>query len=89
MNITEKNKPTYLFYDFPISWSECVFLDASSIDKLREILVKDNMRQMFLFEIINYLLDSDCRFKTEKIANKNICKVTTIKNTKKAKTFYD
>lgn len=89
LNITEKNKPTYLFYDFPISWSECVFLDASSIDKLREILVKDNMRQMFLFEIINYLLDSDCRFKTEKIANKNICKVTTIKNTKKAKTFYD
>ena len=89
LNITEKNKPTYLFYDFPISWSECVFLDTSSIDKLREISVKDNMRQMFLFEIINYLLDSDCRFKTEKIANKNICKVTTIKNTKKAKTFYD
>jgi len=89
LNITEKNKPTYLFYDFPISWSECVFLDASSIVKLRVVLVKDNMRQMFLFEIINYLLDSDCRFKTEKIANKNICKVTTIKNTKKAKTFYD
>lgn len=89
LNITEENRPAYLFYDFPISWSECVFLNAPSIEKLREILTKDTMRQMFLFEIINYLLDSDCKFKTEKIANKNICKVTTIKNTKKAKTFYD
>lgn len=89
LNLTADNKPTYLFYDFPISWSECVFLNANSIEKLKEMLIKDTMKQMFLFEIINYLLDSDCRFKTEKIANKNICKITTIKNTKKAKTFYD
>lgn len=89
LNITEANKPTYLFYDFPISWSECVFLNTDSIEKLREVLVKETMGQMFLFEIINYLLDSDCKFKTEKIANKNICKITTIKNTKKAKTFYE
>lgn len=89
LNITENNKPTYLFYDFPISWSECVFLNAESLEKLRNIQTKETMEQMFLFEIINYLLDQDCQFKTEKIANKNICKITTVKNTKKVKTFYE
>jgi len=89
LNITEDNKPTYLFYDFPISWSECVFLNDDSLEKLRSVPIKETMEQMFLFEIINYLLDNDCQFKTEKIANKNICKITTIKNTRKAKTFYE
>ncbi len=87
LNITEENKPTYLFYDFPMPWSECVFLNKEALDKLYSIQNKETIEQMFLFEIVNYLLDSNCMFKTEKIANKNICKITTIKNTKKAKSF--
>lgn len=87
LNITEENKPTYLFYDFPTTWSECVFLNKEALDKLYKIPNKEIIEQMFLFEIINYLLDSNCIFKTEKIANKNICKITTIKNTKKARSF--
>lgn len=87
LNKTEKNT-SYLFYDFPTPWAECVFLNRIAIDTLNEKLKQKNISQMFLFEIINYLIDNNCTFKTQTIKNQNICKITTIKNTKKAKSFY-
>lgn len=87
LNKIEKST-SYLFYDFPMPWSECVFLNRSAINTLNKTIKEKNISQMFLFEIINHLIDNNCTFQTQIIKNQNICKITTIKNTKKAKSFY-
>lgn len=90
LNINKENKPIYLYYDLPISWSECVFLNKFAINKIKNNFTKHKLSQMFLFEIINYLLeDNGCDFIHKKIYNKNIFKINTIKNTNKAKIFYE
>ena len=82
------NNTSYLFYDFPIPWAECVFLNKFAINILSTKLQEKQISNMFLFEIINYLIDKDCDFKIQTIKNQDICKITTAKNTKKAKSFY-
>jgi hypothetical protein len=78
----------YLFYDLPIPWSECIFLDRQAIESLRDIIIKHNINQLYLFEIINLMIDKyHVSFKSVEIAKKNIMKINTIKDIPKAKLF--
>jgi hypothetical protein len=76
----------YIFYDLPHTWSECVFLDEKSIDNMR-LLNKNVFGQLYLFELINKLIDQNIEFSTNVIDKKNIFKVGSHKDILKAKRF--
>ncbi len=82
------SKLPYLFYGFPVRWTECVAFNKNAVETLETIISHTNISQMFLFEIVNKLIDQNCKFTTSTVQNKNIYKVSTVKNTKKAKSFY-
>jgi hypothetical protein len=77
----------YLFYDLPQKWSECVYLNSSAITRLKSLLDKHNMDQLYLFEIINLLIDSGHGFDSCIIPKQKIMKVTGLKDISKAKAF--
>lgn len=79
----------YLFYDLPIPWIECAYLNEDAISILKTICSKNNIKQLFLFEIINLLLDKNIDIKNILINNKDVMKITNNKDTSKIKNFYD
>lgn len=78
----------YLFYDLPIKWTECVLFNKNTLDYIK-ILCKDyNTDQMYLFELINLLMDKyHISFSKHMIVKKNIMKINTIKDIPIAKLF--
>ena len=78
----------YLFYGLPNTWAECVFLDSKTI-QIMSMLDKKRFGQLYLFETINKLLETyDINFISHIINKKNIFKVLSHKDIKKAKRFY-
>lgn len=79
----------YLFYDLPTPWVECVYLTSEAILRLRDLCLKHNLQQLFLFEIINLLLDNHIVLDYKFIDNKNVIKINNSKDISKIKNFYD
>jgi hypothetical protein len=77
----------YLFYDLPIVWSECFFLNEEALDMIKAILAKENIEQLYLFELVNKLIDNKIIFEKEYISKKNIMKILNNKDISKAKQF--
>lgn len=77
----------YLFYDLPVLWSECVFLNKEAMITLRDIIDSPNIEQMFLFEIINQLISRDIIFDKVSIKKNDILKICNLKDLAKAKSF--
>ncbi len=80
MGLTVNNKKVeYVFYDLPNRWSEVLYINNSDIQRIKEILGKQNIKHKFLFELINLLIDNEIIFETEFISSKNISKVNNHK----------
>jgi hypothetical protein len=77
----------YIFYDLPELWSECAYLNSSAISVLNNILVNNSANQMYLFEIINEMINKKILFKKQYIDKKSIMKIINLKDITKAKTF--
>ena len=77
----------YLFYGLPEIWSECAYLHETSISWLISFIKKNNIDQMYIFEILNELLNHKLSFTKQLIDKKDIIKITNQKDIKKAKIF--
>lgn len=72
-------KVEYMFYDLPYRWSEILYINNSDIESIKNILTKHNLKQKFLFEMINLLIDNNIIFETEYIPSKHISKINNHK----------
>lgn len=77
----------YVFYDLPELWSECLYLDTEALNWLKKFILSGNVEQMYLFELINELLNNKIIIQKQVINKKNIIKITNQKDLNKAKTF--
>lgn len=79
---TNESKVEYLFYDLPDLWAEFLSVCSSDYNKIRELLIKNKskMQNAFLFEAINFLIDSGVEFQNHKIKTKSIQKIINHKN---------
>lgn len=80
------SKIEYLFFDMEECWSEIVFLNHDAIDILKKEPI-EKFKQMYLFEIINYLLSKKIPFSKEYINKNDIMKINNNKDIAKARTF--
>jgi NDP-sugar pyrophosphorylase family protein len=76
----------YLFYDMPEPWSEIFYLNNDAISLLLSTN-KKIFEQMYLFEIINFLLSKNIRFTKTYINKTNIMKIQNFKDLNTAKLF--
>lgn len=80
IGLTLNNKKVqYVFYDLPNKWSEILYIRSSDIDKIKKNITQYNLKQKFLFELINLLIDDNIIFETEHISSKDISKITNHK----------
>lgn len=77
----------YIFYDLPEQWAECTYLNSESIMLLKQIIQKGAIDQMYLFELLNELLNKNNTINKEYINKKLIMKINNIKDIEKAKVF--
>jgi len=85
---SQSDSVNYLFYDLPVPWSECILLDNIAIKNIKQICEYDNIDQMFLFELINILMERhNTIFDKHFIPKKNIMKINTAKDISRAKLF--
>lgn len=66
------------------TWNEVMYLDNNSLEHYKNLYEK-NMRNMFLFEIINKCIDSGVRHYPIKLKNNKIIKISNIKDANKIK----
>ena len=76
----------YLFFDLEEPWSEIVYLNEEAINILKSHDSKI-FEQMYLFEIINFLISKNMKFNKVYINKSEIMKINNIKDLSKAKTF--
>ena len=76
----------YLFYDFPILWSECIFLKDNDLEKIFQLNQKNNLDHYFLFETINKIY-SHINIQKITIPSKDIMKINGISDIPKARRF--
>jgi hypothetical protein len=79
LTINDK-KVEYVFYDLPNRWSEILYINSSDIQKTKNLLTKYNLKQKFLFELINILIENNIIFETETVPSKNILKINNHKS---------
>lgn len=85
---TESENLEYLFYDMPVTWTECVFFNDSSIQQIKNISNIRNIDRFYIFELINILIEKyNTEFIKTYIKKQNIMKINTIKDIPKAKLF--
>lgn len=77
----------YVFYDLPKPWSECFYLNKSTINWLRTFIIENTVNQMYLFEIINEILNHSLNMIKQDVDKKDIMKITNQKDILKAKLF--
>lgn len=83
------NNISYLFYGLDQQWVECVFLNKSAINKIMEINKRQKLSNLFLFELLNLIIENGCSLISQEINKKNILKINTHDDLKKTKGFYD
>lgn len=74
------NRIEYLFYDLPTKWSEIIYLSKSDYDLILDLCSKKSLDHMFLFEMINFLIESKLKFFTDYINNTKITKIINYKS---------
>lgn len=77
----------YLFYDLPSPWAECAYLNKSCVKNLTEMVNEKQLDQMYLFELINNLINQDVVFEKTYIKKNQILNISGIKDLVKAKQF--
>lgn len=87
LGCSTNNTIEYLFYGLPETWSECVYLNEDSISWLNLFIKKNSIDQMYIFEILNEILNNKIYFSKQLIDKKDIIKITNQKDIKKAKVF--
>lgn len=78
--------PDYLFYDMPESWAEICYLNQQAIELLINYS-ESVFDQMYLFEVINFLLQKNISFDKIHINKSNIMKIQTTKDLPTARLF--
>lgn len=81
------DKVYYVFYDLPNIWSECVFLDHNAIQSLKNLTINRNISQLFLFEILNLLIDENIHISYSILPQKDIIKINNHKDLYKLKNY--
>lgn len=76
----------YIFYDMPEPWSEIVFLNMETIQFLSSY-EEDYFDQMYLFEIINFLLKHNIEFDKIYLNKTDLMKIENTKDLQTAKLF--
>ena len=76
----------YLFYELHHKWCECIFLIKSDLYKILEMNEQKPINNYFLFEIINFLQENS-EIENHIVSYRNIMKVNTTNDLKKAKRF--
>lgn len=85
---SDENNIKYLFYDLEYKWSECVFFDESTVNKMLVMSKIKKFDNLFLFELINILIDENTTIESVLLDNqKNIYKINNLEDIKKAKKF--
>lgn len=80
----------YFFYDIPgeKQWSGIVFLNSNTIKTIINNIYNDtNTKQLFLFEILNILIENHSSIDIKMLEYKNIMKIINNNDTNKAKAF--
>jgi hypothetical protein len=84
--INEKNNVENIFYNVgEYSWCEIVYFSATELNMLKEYVKKNNVQNMFLFEIINHIIDAGGTFKCCGMPSNKIVKIQGIKDSSKIK----
>lgn len=83
----DQNSVEYLFYDLPILWSECVYLNSETMSLVQNIIMPHELKTLFFFELINKLLEKEIDFDRVMIPKTQITKINNIKDIQKVKTF--
>tara|TARA_B100001094_G_scaffold331046_1_gene398105 strand:+ start:737 stop:1441 length:705 start_codon:yes stop_codon:yes gene_type:complete len=87
---SENDFAQYFFYDLPNEkqWSEIIFLHQDTIKQIKQSKeVSNKIKQIFMFELLNKLIDNSIKIDTQKIRYRDIIKVRASKNIHKAKAF--
>jgi hypothetical protein len=87
LGCTNTERLEYIFYDLPNSWSEFVYLNKEAIDNMKNIVLNNYVNHMYLFEILNQLLNTNIVTEKTTINKKDIMKILTYKDINKAKNF--
>jgi len=87
LGCSEQQQFEYLFYDLPELWSECIYLNKEALTVLRNLFTSNCASQMYLFELINEMINKNILFKKQYIDKKLIMKICNFKDITKAKNF--
>jgi hypothetical protein len=87
LGCSEQQHFEYLFYDLPELWSECIYLNKEALTVLRNLFTSNYTTQMYLFELINEMINNNIPFKKQYIDKKLIMKICNFKDMAKAKNF--
>lgn len=76
----------YLFFDMDEPWTEIVYLNEDAINILSNC-DKNIFQQMYLFEVINFLLSKNVKFTKVYLNKGSVMKINNYKDLNKAKIF--
>lgn len=71
----------YLFYDLEPKWPEVVFMHKSDLSHIMRVSQDNSVSHMFLFEYLNFLIESGISFHTEHLSGRNFNKIINHKIT--------
>ncbi len=83
----DQNSIEYLFYDLPVLWSECIYLNNETMSIVKDMLLPHELKTLFFFELVNKLLERSVSFDKVMIPKTQITKINHIKDINKAKIF--
>lgn len=89
LDTKEDGYVSYMFYSLPTQWSECVFLNNEAIETIVDMSSKFKIGNLFLFELLNKLLEKNIGIKATAINKKNIFKINIAEDAIRTKNFYD
>ena len=79
----------YLFYGLPTKWIECIFLNKESLSLIIQLADKISMDNLFLFELINLLLEKNLAILNIPIQSTSVLKINNREDLDRMRYFYD
>ena len=80
---------SYLFYGLPFKWTESIFLNKSAILSILNISNNQICNNMFLFELINLLMDSGTDIRIQYLEKNLQIKLNNIKDLNIIRKYYE